>query len=500
MITAACSADGAATTEAAETDGSTGEPGTTTEAGTTEAPTTGTGEEDPLLEGAPEPNTPPGEQVVDVFGDVGLRYWFAVRPEQVERMNEQDQNGGDIYTPGGVKTFADHLFVTSTGGNPTIADYGKVEVRLVGESTFRPWTLKSIPSIKVDTDEFVEDLEISGVEHIRFHNSLVGSIFREKLALEVYGRLGYPAPRATYGWVGSNVWGPEIQVPYTVVENYKRAFCKRQGDAWGGGCENMWEFVGDLDYDPFRVEAHCQLSECETARADQFKELAVSTPPGPGYKAALEGWLDWDAYHRFQCLSWILWTGDDALHNRNNVVIVERSDGLFQYLPYSVDISAGQEWYRDTPLYGINVISVGCQGDPACWEDTIAACEATIADFVALDPPALVDEVHAALAGQGMLRDGDEGRYEEIRAWYAERAQGALKELDNYREPPCQAPNTMCGDMCVDVQECVLECKDGELQCGPTCAPAGQCFDCLAPFEPCADGACVPPGTCKFPF
>jgi hypothetical protein len=116
-----------------------------------------------------------------------------------------------------------------------------------------------------------------------------------------------------------------------------------------------------------------------------------------------------------------LWTGDDAFHNTNNVVLLEKEDGRYIYLPYSVDISGGQEWYQFTPLYGTNSVAYGCQADPECWADTIATCEDTIADFIALDPAALVDSVHERLVAQDMLRPGDEERYTTIRNWYAQR-------------------------------------------------------------------------------
>jgi len=524
LLLAACSGDSTGTTDAASTttdttaaaddtgttaapdtgdDESTAASPTTTGDDTTgEAPdTTTSGVDEPFLEGAPEPNTAPGDQDVDVFGQIGLRYWFAVDPAQVDKMNEQNNGGGeDIYTPGSAATYANHLFVSSHDDPPTIADYGKVEVRVVGQSTFRPWTPTTLPSLKVDTDEFTDGLEVAGVEHLRFNNSLVGSIFREKIALEVYARLDYPAPRANFAWVGSNVWGPDVHIPYALVEVYKRDFCDRFADAWGGGCRNIWEFVGDFGQGSLLAEQSCQLSSCDSGRAAELEQLVVATPQGPGFKAALADWLDWESFHKFQCLSWVLWTGDDALHNMNNVVLVEREDGKFQYLPYSVDISGGQDWYIDTPLYASNTIATGCQSDADCWADTIAVCEDVIAGFVALDPPGLVDEVHDQLAAEGMLRNGDEGRYKQIRQWYADRAEALLPELDAFRDPPCQAPNVECGDVCVDVQECLLECEEPQMQCQTTCVAPGECFDCQYPFEPCADGACVPPGTCKNPF
>ncbi len=468
--------------------GSGGAVGTGGDAGGTGG--TGGGEE-PFLEGAPATNTTPAEQVIDLFGTDGNTFWFAADPAQVEIMNQkQSSGGGDIYSPGGQgnTTYVNHLFATS-GSPAKTADYGKVEVRLIGESTFRPWAADSIPNLRVDMDEFTDGLEVGGAEHLRFNNGLVGSIYRELIAYEIYRGLGYPAPRASFAWAGSNVWGPDVLVPYTMTEVYKSSFCTENADLLGGGCPNMFEFVGDIPGNDFDIEQFCQIESCTGGRLEELGDLILATPPGEGFKAALADHLDWDMAHRFQCLSWILWTGDDAFHNSNNVVLLEREDGRFIYLPYSVDISAGQEWYQFTPLYGSNSVANGCQSDPTCWNDTIATCEAVIEEFQALDPVGIVDSVHARLEDQGMLRPGDQGRYEQIRAWYEMRINDLLPELDQYRGTPCTDPNVKCGPegTCVPAWECNLDCG-AELQCGPNCAP--ECFDCSFPFEFCNDGSC----------
>jgi hypothetical protein len=124
--------------------------------------------------------------------------------------------------------------VTTPAPDSKTADDGKVQVKIVGPSTQRPWTRRSIPNLNVDFDEFVEGQRIGGFEHLRFNNAQVGSIFRERLTLELFARLGYPAPRATYAWVSSNVWGPNVAIPYIVVERYKRSFCERWADEIGG--------------------------------------------------------------------------------------------------------------------------------------------------------------------------------------------------------------------------------------------------------------------------
>lgn len=425
----------------------------------------------PLFPGAPLVNADRADLDLDVFGAIGNRYWFIVSDEQLERMNERYGGGGpiflfnqygDIYTPlgDGDLTYVDHLLVTPAGSLET-ADFGKVQTRLVGESTGRPWSRTSLPNLKIDSDEYQAGNRIGGVKHIRFNNAVVGSIFREKLALDVYRALGYPAPRATYAWVATNVWGSNVTVPYVLVESYKPQFCKRREDQLGGGCVNMWEFPGDITYGDFEAPASCQFSECDATRVLEFQDLVLDTPATEGFKTALEDYVDWDEMHRFQCLSWIVGTGDDAIHNTNNLVLVERADGKFQMLPYSVDISFGQDWYATVTLPGSSSLAAGCQGDPSCWEDTIATCEDLLQDFEAIDPVSMLDAQYESLEGAGMLRNGDEARYEALAEHLERRLTELWDELELNRDAPyygqtCDYPLVDCGGYCAFPEDCYL--------------------------------------------
>lgn len=431
----------------------------------------------PVDDGLPVADVAPEALVFDVFESIGTNYYFVVSEEQLERMNERYLGGGfpgglfgDIYTPGGGAgglTYTDHLFVTTTGDAPHTADFGKVQVKLVGESTGRPWTTESLPNIKIDSDEFTEGKRISGVKHMRLNNAVIGSIFREKLTLDLYEKLGYPAPRATYAWVGSSVWGPDIKVPYILVESYKPQFCKAREGTLGGECVNMWEFPGDFGYGNFLHPESCQFAECDASRVTEFEYDVITAPPGPGYKAVLAEWLDWDAFHRFQCLSWILATGDDALHNQNNLVLMERADGKFQYLPYSVDISLGQEWYSTVSLAGSNSISQGCQSDPQCWANTISTCEGLVANFAAADPVAMLNQIYADLSEREMLRSGDQERYEALVAYLQRRITELPVELELNREGPY-----------------VNYCDFGMIYCNGYCAYPEECYVCQPEPEP----------------
>lgn len=400
-------------------------------------------------------NTEPSDWGVSPFDHDGVVYWFNVSQEQVELMNVPwyDDWYGELYSPeddsGTDTTFADNLYVWDMDN---AVDFGKVEARIVGQSTWYEWSSATIPNIRVDMDEFQEDLTISGTEHIRFNNNQVGSVFSEAAALATYNALGYPAPRTQYAFVGGSPWLDEnLLIPYTAVEVYKRDFCSQHADFFGGGCVNIWEGYS-LDVISGWVDGFanaCKLKECDETRLREFADVVDTAIYTQDFDEMTADYLDWDTFRRFQCTEWLLWIGDDYLHNYNNIVLTEGEDGLFRFMPYSTDISAGMAWggaYGYIELYGWSSLATGCQYDEGCWEQTVATCEAVIDEFEAINPAeTIIDDLYDRLAttqipwgddgGDGMLRSGDESRYAQIRDFYESRASDAREELENYRQP-----------------------------------------------------------------
>jgi hypothetical protein len=413
--------------------------------------------------------------------------------------------GDDIYTPGDIEeepTFADHVVIkdVTTG---SVADYGKLEVALVGESTHRAWTRRQIPNVRIDTDEFQRGMRIGTFEHIRLNNGLVGSIFREHLAHRIYRALGYPALRTSFAFMGTNLWGPDIWVPMVLMEVYKLRFCEDNQELLGGTCVNMWDFPADAGTIPLDDSA-CQIKECDHTRMHQLAEVLAVTEPGPGFKAALADIIDWPRFHQFQCIGWILATGDDAVHAPNNNLILERAeDQKLIWVPYSVDISAGQDWYPDTHLLGNSTIARGCQADPECWADTYATCQDLVDKFDKLDPEKMVDEVVDTLTEHGMMRAGDDERATFLRTWYEERQAFVKSILPNFQYLPdrdgvCPNDLVVCGDGgCGTPEECDTR------PCEPThqwCDATGGCIEKLSVCPTCdeatplfcpADESCV---------
>jgi hypothetical protein len=459
----------------------------------------------PPAEGFPLPDTEPGDLALDVFGVTGTHFWFVVSEAEVERMNERfaaeflsvgpafSTSFDDLYWPGAAlgtaATFAEHLVVGTPGQDSRSADFGKVSVRLVGEAPTR-WTSQLLPNLSVDVGAFKPGQQIGGLERLRLHSNVTGNIFREKLMLDLFSKLGYAAPRAKYAWVSSTVWGADIAVPYLVVEAYDRRFCQRP-EQLGGGCTHIWEMVGDLGFGGFASPEHCRTGSCDPERALALDLKVLQTPAGEGYQAALASSLDWEAFHQFQCLSWILAGGQDALKSAlfSRLVFAERADGKFQYLPASLEVSLGHESAPKVLLPGFNALATGCQSDPQCWAETIRTCEGLLTDFAAADPINMLRGIYAELEALGMLRAGDEARYQELVGYLTRRFTELPFELELNRPAPyfdCQEPQVRCGRECREPEFCVL--------CEPA-PPPGSVVDAGAPdaAAPPVEVDCVPP-------
>ncbi len=444
---------------------------------------------DPRYPDAPLVDTKLEDFELDIFGTVGNHYWFAVSDDQLLKMNGGDNGGGvccfqdGLYQPGASSNanWVDHLFVTSKTDPTHTTDYGKVQAKVVGQYSRFPWDKNSIPNLNIDADQFVEGQRIAEYEHLRFSNGQRGSIFRDKLAYDLFRKLGYTAPLTTFAWVSSNVWGPDVSIPYTLVERYKRTFCDRYATEFGGGCPNMWEYASDFNggmwgggpkgggESIFDQPDNCQMGTCDPTRVKELEALLLKTPEADGFKAALTDYIDWPAFHRFQCLSWVLSTSDDTIHGPNNVVLVEGDDGLFRFLPYSIDLSMGSWGHIDLRGQG-NAIARGCQEDKSCWSDTLDMCEDVIADFTELQPREYLKSLNDDLKANGMLRPGDDRHFQEIDSYFVDRLANLSTELEQYRTGNyCQDPYVNCNGQCVYQWEC--NCNPGPLPVGEGGAP-----------------------------
>lgn len=402
------------------------------------------------------PNTAVADLDFDLFETPGLVLWIDASPETIETMNEDWQNGewfGPVYTVNDETPtiLIDHLYAQLPDGRST--DYGQIEAKLAGQSSGYPWATDTIPNFNLKVDEVTEDQLLGGFSRLRLNNGQVGSMLGERSALMVYDAFGYQVPKTTYILVGGSGWqNSDLLLPYIGIEKYKKDFCKGdRADYFGGGCNNIWEAVwADITNEAANSFAsQCELSECDETRLYEFADVVTASMGSQEFEEATAPYFDWPAYRTFQCSEWLLWIGDDALHNMNNILLTEGQDGKFRYHPYSTDISGGVAWdgaYTYVPLYGDNAMSMGCQYDESCWAQTVARCEELISELEALDAANTIiaplrDELQAIVypwgndGGDGAWRTPDDERYDILYEFYSTRAANAREELEQYRAP-----------------------------------------------------------------
>jgi hypothetical protein len=464
----------------------------------------------------------------DPFGSSGHRLWFELSEEMIEAINDGSFGGGygggygDIYLPGGsAATYADHLVVedAKTG---SVADYGKVETKLIGQSTHRPWTPTTIPVVRVDMDEFQPGLRLGGFEHFRLNNAVglgggsTGTMFREHVAHRVFREL-YVGLRSSYAFLGSTVWGADTWVPMIFIEVYKRKFCEDNAELLGSEtCPNMWEFYGDIGggyyggdyygggfYGGGYGDDACQLAECDNTRLEEASAAISAAPQGLGFAEAVSEYIDWELYYRFHCVSWILGVEDDAIRAGNNIVVLEREDGRLAWAPYSLDFSLQPNGFL--PVTGNMTVPTKCQSDPDCWAGFYEECKETADEFIELGAEDFVDEAEDTLAEHGMTRRGDSGYADDVRAYLTQRKETLLADLERYRYLPdgegqCPEGMQQCNDgTCGTPEDCEERvCYSGTSYCealGYCIAPYEQCPNCqeeapfwCAPAEQCMAG------------
>jgi len=393
---------------------------------------------------------------IDLWGADGHLFYFEVTPEM--RVADDQHfcdygggNGGPVYVLGGggkdlCPPAATNVRVVPAGGTEC-ADTGVVELDLPGQSSWRPWA--EIPNFKLDVGEFQDQKFSTDDKTLRMNNGQADStIVREATALAVWNAMGYPAPRTRFVQTQSNVWDYDFELgasaAHNMVQPYKKPFFKGyMGDVYGDipKVTSAWEGEGN----PFEggwLNLECEWSDdddCEQTAFDEIVDTVINAPFGPGFMAATADVVDWPMIHQNQCLSALTGTGDDWIHNNNNVVIALREDGKIMYLPYSTDISGDHPWYQNTPYDGNSyygsTLADRCKQDPDCRTLALDTCDAMIDTYETLDVvETIVKERCGALSDAGLERPADGDVCDSLEGFYGSRADELRDELDWLRE------------------------------------------------------------------
>jgi hypothetical protein len=383
----------------------------------------------------------------DLLWTDGTLFYFEVTPDQRNladamlcqnrnyNMNVYDLDNGDS-SSSVCPNSADNVRVVPYGqkeGNIVCTDTGKVALDTVGQSSFRLW--REIPNFRLNVSTFNPDQSFpENIKNIRFNNGQAEStILREPIALKIWREMGYPAPRSSFAQVRTNVWDTEFHAGawsgYVLREQYKSAFFQSNNIS----VVSVWEGWGDIFANAWAGECKwSQHEECDDEQLTAIVDSIHEVPIGDGFMRATENVIDWPAIHQFQCLSALTGTGDDWIHNQNNVILILRSDGKLMFLPYSVDISADHPWYQDVAYDGFTYLPDACRQDFECRSLALITCKDMINRFEALDvPTTIVDERWEALQRVGLNRSPDKIAYKKIRTFYEEKPQKLRAEINS---------------------------------------------------------------------
>lgn len=436
---------------------------------------------------------------IDLFGKDGHAFYFEVTPEMRVAQDQQSckfGGGGAVYNLGetevGCPTFAVNVRVVPSG-SAVCADTGKVELSLPGQSSWRQWS--EIPNFKLDVGEFQDQKFITGDKTVRMNNGQADStIVREATALAIWRAMDYPAPKTRFVKTQSNVWDydfkPGVFAAHVMVQPYKKAFFSQNLSQ----VTSAWEGEGDpfSGYDSLECE-WSKDADCQDSVLKDIVKTVNNAPKGEGFMNATADVIDWPMLHQNQCLSALTGTGDDWIHNSNNVVIALRKDGKIMYLPYSTDISGGHPWYQNTPydayrndyhyyenggidlppqpdgdfidigvdgdggiVIGDGDMGVGgqvgdgdgdgdgqnqgnlaqrCAMDPECRSQALDTCEEMIDQFEALDiVDNIVEERCGALTDSGLERGADQRVCDALADFYESRPDELRDELTMLRD------------------------------------------------------------------
>lgn len=265
------------------------------------------------------------DHLLEVELELAPADWDALRRETRDVLDTL--GGADCLLEPWVSPWGDYRATVTIDGE-RVADVGVSKKGFLGSlSTERP-------SLKVDTDTFVDDLvTANGTERLLLHNNLQDpSAVRQCLAYDVFRAAGHEAPRCNLAHVTVN--GEDLGV-YTHVEAVRSDYLRRhhasdEGDLYEGALSDFLD-GWMATFDPKTNDTDPTLGPVEDL-AD-----ALASPDGQ-LLAALERELDVDGFLRFWAVEGLIGHLDGYAANMNN---------FFYYVDDETDVGTFTPWGVD---------------------------------------------------------------------------------------------------------------------------------------------------------
>ncbi len=198
-------------------------------------------------------------------------------------------------------------------------------------------------SLKVDFDRLNNQLSFCGLKKLNFHNNYRDpSFMRERLAYEVFEKMGVPAPRATH----VDLWVNDIHMGlYTQVEQIDKGFLERHfedstGDLYKAGLSGSYLNWSGMQHNKLE-DMELKTNERTSDHSALLHMLDVlNNEPSDTFPQEIEKVLDVDEVLRFIAVETSLVCLDSYLGRGLNYYLYE-SDGRFSIIPWDLNEAFG---------------------------------------------------------------------------------------------------------------------------------------------------------------
>ncbi len=234
------------------------------------------------------------------------------------------------------------------------ARFTDVGLRYKGNSSFSSSSAAAPlrANFKVKLDLFDAKADWDGLETLNLHAGVLDqSLIREAFAYTVLRRAGVPASRTAYAdlvFTVPGVYQDAAGGRFVLIENVNRQFLRNalppgtgllmKPEGLRGGVVSLG---GDwASYLPaFRPDR--EATPHEQRRVIEFAQL-VSSADVPGFRAAIDRYLDVDAFLRYIATNAFLGNWDSYLGGSHNFYLyLDPTDDRFRFIPWDEDLSLG---------------------------------------------------------------------------------------------------------------------------------------------------------------
>lgn len=276
---------------------------------------------------------------------------------------------------------------------------GDVGLRRKGETTYRVVPKKA--AFKVQFNKWQKGLKFRGYKQLTLNNMVDDpTALRERLAYAFYNKLNMPAPKCNTALVTLN---GESYGPYANVETPDSQFLK---DRFGNNANTLYEVDWGSEWQPGNEDGFL-VDVGDPGKADLLAFFdAVAATVDATLLADIKNNLDIEQWLTFSAIEAVLAEHDNYAYGvwgSHNYYLAGGKDGLFRLLPWSVDLSFGDddggvnaaEPRPSDPTVGGDTLLMRCQKTASCWDVYKTHVSSVLTAYQAADLVTLAKKWHA---------------------------------------------------------------------------------------------------------